>query len=1141
MKVLPEKGILRMWDAYFHTPGDSELFVGTAYDAKLVVLSVVIAITMAILSLHIVSIAQRSNDRRLRTISILSGALVLGIGVWSMHFIGMLALSVCATVRYDIPMTVISVLPGLLAAWSALRMVMGVRITKRQLFTSGALVGSGIGTMHYVGMQAMQMTPLLRYQPIWFFLSIALAVVFATLSLWINGSGFGRRLGHWTRIIISGGVMGTAISGMHYTAMHAAIFLGSPEFEQPLAPQGTNELTQAITLGMLLLSSCVVGVNVFARYRTLLRLADAAHKEMAVALMALKDSESLLEQRVSERTRSLRQSHADLEAMATNLKAALRDSDALLSTLNMHAIVSVGDRTGTIIEANDAFCTISGYSREELIGRNHRIVNSGTQSRDFWAAMWKTIGSGTPWRGEICNRNKSGTLYWVDTFIAPFVGADGRIEKFVSIRTNITALKDNELELISHRDRLSQLVHLKTADLERTVALSQQTLAELKRQRSVIDEHAIVTICGVDGRITYGNDKFCAVSGYTREEFIGRDHSILNSGYHPKGFFRQMYETIGRGEIWHAEICNRAKDGSLYWVESTTSAFLNENGSPREYIAVHTDVTERKRAEEAAHAASRSKSNFLANMSHEIRTPMNGVIGMVDILMQTELKPEQRRMLGTVHESSLVLLNIINDILDYSKIEAGKLEVEHIPMQLSGVADSVIQLLHSVSSSKAVTLWLEVSPELPPWVLGDPNRLRQVLLNLLGNALKFTNTTPERAGQVSLTLDKVALSNGAPGIRMTIRDNGIGMSEEIVTKLFQPFMQADGSTARKFGGTGLGLSITQRLVELMQGDISVRSTPGVGSEFVVQLPLLAYESVGAIANDRMATTSPLEHIDTPPFAVATEQVIDQLILVAEDNETNRDVIQEQLRLIGYRCEVAPDGEQALKMWQAGWSQGKNRYALLFTDCHMPNLDGFGLTQAIRAGEPTGIHMPIIAITANAMHGEAERCKAHGMDDYLAKPLRLRELSVKLAQWLPRTAQDEIAVGADSSAEGPKKFAVSNEPELLPVWSRQTLVSMVGNDPITHQRLLHKFLKHAVQQIAQISLADEAHDCKEMEDVAHTLKSGARSVGALALGQICHTLELAGSAKDTEACSATVALLKEAFSLFSDRVAETVVG
>jgi two-component system sensor histidine kinase EvgS len=402
------------------------------------------------------------------------------------------------------------------------------------------------------------------------------------------------------------------------------------------------------------------------------------------------------------------------------------------------------------------------------------------------------------------------------------------------------------------------------------------------------------------------------------------------------------------------------------------------------------DITELKRIEQSALAASQAKSEFLANMSHEIRTPMNGVVGMIDILQQTDLSPPQQRMLNTIAQSSMALLGILNDILDYSKIEAGKLAVESIPTPIGELVQDAVQLLVHAAQAKSIALRVEVDAAVPPWLYLDPTRVRQVLLNLLGNAIKFTPGHSETASWVRMQVLVHTTEGHDPLLVLRVSDNGIGMSADVVERLFQPFTQADASTSRQFGGTGLGLSISQRLVELMGGRIRVSSAPGQGAEFSVELPFIpaappAVDNQAPGRRRRPRAEATLDAHSGKPSP---------LVLLAEDNETNRDVLREQLRRLGYRSETANDGVEALQKWQAG------HYDLLLTDCHMPKMDGFSLTDAIRKSEPPGQRAIIVAVTANAMEGEAQRCLDHGMDDYLSKPLRMTELQQTLARWLP---------------------------------------------------------------------------------------------------------------------------------------------
>ncbi len=835
--------------------------------------------------------------------------------------------------------------------------------------------------------------------------------------------------------------------------------------------------------------------------------------------------------------------------------------------------------------------------------------------------------------------DERGGVRWIAGHAMPQRNDDGAVLWHGSI-TDITQRKQSDIELQSHRLHLEELVQQKTADVQRNMVLAQRALNELEQQKFVLDQHAIVTVAEVDGSISYGNDRFVEISGYTHAEFMGRDHRLLKSGHHPQEFFTAMYATINAGGVWHAEVCNRAKDGHLYWVDTTIAAFMGSDGKPRQYIGVRTDITERKRAEEKSLAAVRAKSEFLANMSHEVRTPMNGVVGMIDILRESELLPEQQRMLDTIHRSSLSLLGILNDILDFSKIEAGKLEIEAIATSVREVVEGVAQLVVTPGSASDIDLAIFVAPELPRWMLLDPTRLRQILLNLLGNAMKFITARP---GRVKLHVEPCTLAQGGPGVRFRVSDNGIGMSPQQLERLFQPFTQGDESTARRFGGTGLGLSITQRLVELSGGQIQARSAVGVGSEFTVELPRLACPpgrplppeprldgvrvlavtqdaqalrdasaygvaagaSITAVAdlaaarlwlhqagnaseatvvvlgldvsetpaeldlpeglgvvrivrrsgsnlrseNEVMVSARPLlyheliqgvalaagrvpaprvneerRQILTRPQAPTVEQALArrQLILLAEDNETNRDVMREQLGLLGYAAEVASDGAVALQMWRSGHGE---RYGLLLTDCHMPHTDGFALTAAIRQTEGPGQRLPIVAVTANAMQGEAQRCVERGMDGYLSKPLRLKELRAMLAKWLP--------LGGDLASIGTAQSAPA-EPGSI-AWNSATLGRMVGDNPELQRRLLNKFVLNAARQVAAIGAAAAAGDIGTVADVAHGLKSAARTVGAPALGELCQRMETAGREGDAALCVALCRGLEPTFDLAAQAI------
>ena len=595
-----------------------------------------------------------------------------------------------------------------------------------------------------------------------------------------------------------------------------------------------------------------------------------------------------------------------------------------------------------------------------------------------------------------------------------------------------------------------------------------------------------------EGRFVDVNESFCKLSGYSLEELIGKSSTELNMWASPEDR-SQIASVIARtGSIPEYENRLIRKDGEFR--DCVGSLELIDIDHEVCLIIILLDITDRKRtnlqlreAKEAAEAAAKAKSEFLANMSHEIRTPMNAIIGMTSLLLETSLTEQQREFVDTIRQGSESLLRIINDILDFSKIESGKLELEKQPFNLRSCAEGAIDLLANEAAKKDVGISCLIDKETPTYIMGDPTRLRQILVNLISNAVKFT---PE--GDILVSVKTKKINPALYEIHFSVADTGIGIPKERMDRLFQSFSQVDASTTRHYGGTGLGLAISRDLTQLMGGKIWAESEPGQGSTFHFTIVSEA------------AATAPPEPGDVR-FEATLAVRLPLAILLAEDNPVNQRVGLHLLNQMGYRVDVAGSGLEAIE------SLRNRPYDIIFMDVQMPEMDGLEATRRIRKEWPES-GPRIIAMTANAMPHDREKCLAAGMDDYIAKPVNF----VQIQSVLERHGRE-------------RKI------ESKPILDRHVLEELASlqdpNGPDLLSELIQLYLIDLPDRIEGIRNAIEGGDSAALRREAHRLKGSSQQMGAARLAALCLELEELGkNLRAAEAMSFFTAAEREAARL-----------
>ncbi|MFB6467107.1 PAS domain S-box protein [Cytobacillus sp. Hz8] len=678
-----------------------------------------------------------SSERNKRFL-FFGGSFSLGIGIWVMNFIGVLALSHFDSIIYNIPIIILSVLFGILLTCFAFYFVINRQVNLLHLIIGSCFMTAAVFFIYFIGMYGMNVH--IVFHSLLLVVGGILIFCSSFFVLWMlfHSKSFLNSHQAWLKpisAIISAG----SIIESHFLLIKSSTFYKKDNF------LNSSQTTEIMYFVLMLLMIIISGIVISSTIKS---------KRWAVSDMYLKDIQFALDEA---------------------------------------AIVIITNPKGVIIYANEKFEEISKYKREEILGQTHRLVNSGYHNKEFFREMWDKISAGKVWKGEIRNRAKDGSFYWVNTTIVPLLNAKGKPYQYVSIRTDITKKKENEESL-------------------------KNTLKEISDIKFALDQASIVAFTDALGVITNVNAKFCEISGYTREELIGKNHNILNSGFHTKAYFKELWKTIGEGYVWRGEIRNRAKDGHNYWVDTTIVPFLDDAGRPYQYLAIRSDITEKKKTEEILHRQDKlaAVGQLAAGVAHEIRNPLTSMKGYAEFLLDTEVDDQRKEFIDIILDEIDRVNQIVEDFMVLAKPKTAQLEEKNI----IPIIQNVLSLLEFEARKKKVEVFFEADHEII-MIECDEDRLKQVFLNFIKNGIEAM----PNGGQLTV---KVNIHENQ--VQILIQDTGVGIPQEKLKNIGEPFFTT------KENGNGLGLMVSFKIIESHHGKVFIESEQDKGTTFSIILP-----------------------------------------------------------------------------------------------------------------------------------------------------------------------------------------------------------------------------------------------------------------------------------------------------------------